>query len=216
MGQLQNDLLMGIARPALAMGGNLKGLGQQGVAGEDGNAFPENFMAGEFAAPIVVVVHSGKVVVDERIGVNTFDGAGQGQGVGFISATCGRGGEAKSRPHAFAAGEEGIAHRPVDGGRLGLLRGQKPIEGAIDCAGASRKEICQIKSCCREELSARVHQCCQKICADVLGKGNLWRKRFHRNNLLTSRQFNFVTRSFQIRDVQGRNWESMKKALESS
>ena len=71
----------------------------------------------------------------ERIGVNTFDGAGQGQGVGFISATCGRGGEAKSRPHAFAAGEEGIAHRPVERGGVAAGSRQKTVEGLIDLPG---------------------------------------------------------------------------------
>ena len=36
------------------------------------DAVPKNFMTGRATAPKVVVVHAGKIIVDERVGVDTF------------------------------------------------------------------------------------------------------------------------------------------------
>ena len=72
---------MRIAGPASAERGDFECLGQQGVAGEDRDALTEDFVVGELAAPVIVVVHGREVVVDERIGVDALDGAGKRQGV---------------------------------------------------------------------------------------------------------------------------------------
>ncbi len=64
-------------------GGNAKvgehfiGLGLERVAGEDGGGFAEGDVAGGLAAAEVVVVERGQVVVDERIGVEHFEGGGE-------------------------------------------------------------------------------------------------------------------------------------------
>src|ERR1700687_4843214 len=50
--------------------------GQQRVSGQDGDGFAEFLVAGRLAAAQVVVVECRQVVVDQRIGVNHFDGAG--------------------------------------------------------------------------------------------------------------------------------------------
>ena len=53
------------------------------------------------------------------------------RGIGFAAASFSRR-EAENRPESFAAGEQAVTHRLVDGGgRHGRLR-QKPIERAID------------------------------------------------------------------------------------
>jgi len=48
---------------------------------EDRDAFAEHFVIRQLAAAIIVVVHRRQIVVDERVGVNALDGAGQWQGV---------------------------------------------------------------------------------------------------------------------------------------
>ena len=53
----------------------MKRLGQQSVARQDGHAFSGDDVQRGPAASHGVVVHRGQVVVDERVGVNQFDGA---------------------------------------------------------------------------------------------------------------------------------------------
>src|SRR5207248_5388804 len=80
----------------------------------------------------VVVVHAGKVVVDERLSVNALDGAGVRQSGRAFSAAHFGDGKTKNRPETFAASEETVAHRFVKGGwRHGRFR-EKAIEGAVD------------------------------------------------------------------------------------
>ena len=70
--------------------------------------------------------------MNERVGVNAFHGAGERHGCGsFAAAGFGRG-ETKDRAKSFAAGEEAVAHRLVDGGGPGIFLGQKAVERAID------------------------------------------------------------------------------------
>ena len=144
-GQFQDDGLVRIAGPALAPGGDFKGLGQQGVAGQHRNALAEDLVVGQFAAPVIVVVHGGKVVVDQRIGVDALDGAGQRQGVGFVAAAGRGGGQAQGGADAFAAGKQRVAHGAVDGGRFGRRRGQEPIQGPVNGRGARGQKILQVK-----------------------------------------------------------------------
>src|SRR6185295_986602 len=130
--QFEHDVPMGVARPAAALRGDLERLGEEGVAGQNRDAFAEYFVVGEFAAAVIVVVHCGQDVVNERVGVDAFDGAGQGQGVLDGTAAGFSGGEAEGGAHAFAAGEEGVAHRLVNGrGPRGRF-GQKAVERAVD------------------------------------------------------------------------------------
>jgi hypothetical protein len=49
--------------------------GEQTVAGEDGHAFAEDDVSRRSPAPQRVVVHGREIVVDERVGVDQFDGA---------------------------------------------------------------------------------------------------------------------------------------------
>ena len=55
---------------------HLEGQRLQRVAGQDGGGLVELLVTGGLAAPEIVVVHGRQVVVDQRIGVQEFDGAG--------------------------------------------------------------------------------------------------------------------------------------------
>ena len=90
------DVLLEIARVA----GSL-----QLIAGQDSNAFAKNFVIGQFAPPIIVVVHGRQVVVDERVSVDALDGAGQRHGLGLRAATGSGGCQAQGRAQALAAGK---------------------------------------------------------------------------------------------------------------
>ena len=59
VGQFKDNRLMGIARPAATFGYDFKGLRQQRVPGKDGDAFPKDFVAGELAPAVIVIVHGG-------------------------------------------------------------------------------------------------------------------------------------------------------------
>ena len=76
-GDFTEDFAKIITLRALDLGGNLERNGQQRVTGQDGNAVAKNLVAGRAAAAEVVVVHAGEIVMDERIGVDAFDGAGE-------------------------------------------------------------------------------------------------------------------------------------------
>ena len=144
-GDLQNQIAVRIARPAFGLRGDFKRLRQQRVARQHGDAFAEHLVVGRLAAAEIVVVHRRQIVVDERIGVDALDGARERQGVGFASAAGLRGGEAEGRAHPFAAGEERVTHRLVDGGGFGFLGRQKLVERAIDGLGARGQKLRQIE-----------------------------------------------------------------------
>ena len=55
-----------VAAGACRLGDGLKGQSLEGVAGEDGDGFAEDDVAGGLAAAEVVVVEGGQVVVDEE------------------------------------------------------------------------------------------------------------------------------------------------------
>ena len=68
-------------------GDGLEGEGLEGVAGEDGDGFAEDDVAGGLAAAEVVVVEGGEVVVDEGVGVEHLEGCAE-VGCAFGEVTC--------------------------------------------------------------------------------------------------------------------------------
>src|SRR5947207_6153815 len=68
----------------------------------------------------------------QRVGVDTFDGAGEGKRGIDIAATSFGGGETKDRPQSFASGKKTVPHRLVERDRFGARFGQIPIKRAID------------------------------------------------------------------------------------
>src|SRR5712671_5188424 len=75
-------------------------------------------MAGGFAAAKIVVVQGWQVIMNQRVGVNHFDGAGRMQGGGNIGSEYPGGLNAKDRAYALAAGKNTVAH--------GLMNGSGP------------------------------------------------------------------------------------------
>ncbi len=100
------------------LGDGLEGEGLEGVAGEDGDGFAEDLVAGGLAAAEVVVVEGWEVVVDEGVGVDHLQrGAEIGCACGELSGVCDHAGgfHAEDGAEAFAAGEGAVAHGAVDG-----------------------------------------------------------------------------------------------------
>ena len=65
-------------------GDGMEGEGLEGVAGEDGDGFAEDLVAGGLAAAQVIVVEGREVVVDEGVGVEHLDGGAElGGGLGM-------------------------------------------------------------------------------------------------------------------------------------
>ena len=69
------------------------------------------------AATEVIVVHAGKVVVNERVGVHHLDGAGGSEGIFARSSTGFGSGEGQDGAETFASGEDRVAHGLMDGPR---------------------------------------------------------------------------------------------------
>jgi hypothetical protein len=138
-GEFEDDVAVGISGPGPALGGDLEGLGEQGIAGEDGDPFTEDLVVGEASASIIVVIHGRQVVVDEGVGVDAFHGASQGHGVGRGPPAGLGGGQAEDGAETFSAGEQGIPHGFVNRGRARIGAGQEPVQSAVDGVAVSRE-----------------------------------------------------------------------------
>jgi len=80
----------------------------------------------------------------QRIGVDTFDGTGEGKGGIDVAATGFSRGEAKDRPQSFASGKKTVPHRLVERDRFCARFGQIPIKSAIDHFLAGPKILFEI------------------------------------------------------------------------
>src|SRR5262249_771912 len=123
------------------VGHQVEGPGQERVAGQDRDRLAEHLVRGRLAAPEVVVVHRRQVVVDERVRVDHLDGAGEGQELLRLSAHRLARGEDEHRPDPLAAGEEAVAHGPVDGRGPRALGGQGEGEGVLDDQAALLERV---------------------------------------------------------------------------
>lgn len=57
----------------VAVGQQPKGVGEQGIAGEQGGGFVELLVAGRGTTAQVAIVHTGQIVVNEAVGVQAFN-----------------------------------------------------------------------------------------------------------------------------------------------
>ena len=124
-------------------GDGLEGEGLEGVAGEDGDGFAEDDVAGGLAAAEVVVVEGGEVVVDEGVGVEHLEGCAEvGCAFGDVGCAADHAGgfHAEDGAEAFAAGEGAVAHGAVDGVGKGVGRGQEAFEGGVGELRAGEKQ----------------------------------------------------------------------------
>ena len=120
--QLGDEVGGRVTRPGFDLGQNGKCFGKECIAGKHSHPLPEDDVRRGFAAAEFVVVHAGKIIVDERVGVNHFHGAsGRERLASGAAAGFGRG-AAKERAQTLAAGEEAVAHGAMDGRGFGLRR----------------------------------------------------------------------------------------------
>ena len=134
-GKLLDDLRAPAGVGEAQAGEEFEGQRQQGVAGQEGDGLAELLVAGGLAAAQVVVVERGQVVVDERVGVDELQGAGQVVDAPKLRSLLAQGGggfEAKDGTEALAAGEDGVAHGAVEGAGLGLGGGQEARQVVVE------------------------------------------------------------------------------------
>lgn len=111
-----------------------EGLGEEGVASEDGDGVAEDLVGGGAAATEIVVIHAGEVVVDEGVGVDQLDCASCGKCcIGIATAGFGCG-EDEDGPQSFASGEDRVAHGFVNGGWADRFAGHGVAQSGIDAA----------------------------------------------------------------------------------
>ena len=112
---------------AIELREHLKRESEQGVAGEDRDRFAEHFVASGPAAPQVVVIERGQIIVDQRIGMDQLQRGGGGFNSGGRIGDRLRGRYTEDGPDALSAREEAIAHRFMNGfGRRGFRGNQTP------------------------------------------------------------------------------------------
>ena len=92
------------------MGQRLERQGLQRVAGQDCGGFVPGLMDRWHAPAQVVVIHGRQVVMDQRIGVQAFDGGGGAVGLDFRHPKEPRPFDDQKCPEAFAAIKHPIAH----------------------------------------------------------------------------------------------------------
>jgi len=131
VGEFFHEIGGGVAAVGFGPGHGGEGLGQKSIAGKHGHGFAENAVVGGAPAAEVVVIHAGKVVMDEGVGVDAFDGTGGRKGEGFRASGGSCGGQAEDGAKAFAAGEEAVPHGLMDEGGMGFGRNET-IEGLFD------------------------------------------------------------------------------------
>jgi len=105
--------------------------GQQRVARQDRDPFAEHLVVGRFPSAEVVVVHRGKVVVDQRVGVDHLQRAGgRHHHRGLPPAEFGRH-QAEDGPEPFPTGEDRITHGLVDDRRRNGGGREIPVERSV-------------------------------------------------------------------------------------
>ncbi len=114
----------------------LEGHGQQRVPRQQGHGLAEHHVIGGLAPPELVIVHTGQVIVDQRVGVNHFHSGGGAKALlpphGALTAHYPRGKEQQERPEALAPGEDAVPHRLVDPTWRALRRREVRIKGRVN------------------------------------------------------------------------------------
>ena len=128
----KTDDLDGSSWRCVESGQDLERASLQSVSGEDGNGFAECHVAGGLTATQVVVIERGQIVVDERIGVQHFDGCAESLNAARQRTGNGnRGLHGKNRTQPLATSKDGVAHGAVDRRRDSVDRWDKCFQRAI-------------------------------------------------------------------------------------
>ena len=111
---------------------DFKGERAKSIAGENSDGIAEHFVARRPAAAKVVVIHGGKVVVDQRIGVDHFQ---RGSSIFDAGGCIGNGmrrSDGKNGTNPLTARKHAVAHGFVKRSRLNALGGKPAFESAVD------------------------------------------------------------------------------------
>ena len=110
-------------RLRVCAGGRLKRRRQQRVPGQNSVRFAENLVICQPSAPVIVIVHARKIVVDQAVGVYHFNCSRERQRPAPVSAAQSAEFQRQHRADALASGQQAVAHGlkqlPL---RAGLIR----------------------------------------------------------------------------------------------
>ena len=105
---------------------------EQRVARKDGHRVAEDFVVGQFAAAVIVVIERRQVVVNQRIGMDHLERTGRFESAGgVVRDRCG-GLQTEHRADPFTAREQAVAHGAMD--RFGErgFGGSETVQGFVD------------------------------------------------------------------------------------
>ena len=131
VGEFGNEIGRGVAAVRLGPRDGGKGLGQEAVSREDSDRFPVDPVVGRATATEMIIVHAGKIVVNEGVSVNAFDGAGGREGIRLFATDGTSRRQAEDGAQTFSSGQQAVAHGAVNEGRIGL-GGDEAIERFFD------------------------------------------------------------------------------------
>src|SRR6266436_4402548 len=109
----------------------LKRQRQKRIARENSDGFAELLVARRLAAAKVVIIEGWQVVMNQRIGVDEFDGAGRIVRRRDVAVENARRLKAKNGTDSLAACKDAIPHRRVNGRRGHGVCGQQPLESGV-------------------------------------------------------------------------------------
>src|SRR6516225_1066770 len=121
-----------IPGPARNFRRQLESKSQKGVSRQNRNRLPEDLMRSRHAATKIVIVHAWQIIVDERVGMDTFHrGSERNRSFRLSSATF-AGSQTQDRTQPFAAREDAVAHRLVNRLRFNRCLWQKHFERSVN------------------------------------------------------------------------------------
>ena len=120
---------------ALHTGQHLVSLCLQRIPGKDSDRFAKDNVAGRLAAPQIIVIQGGQIIMNQGIGVQHFDRRAQlfhplDRLIGTRDHSCRF--HAQYRPQPLASGKNTVPHRPVNRDRRLIRTGQEALQSLID------------------------------------------------------------------------------------
>jgi hypothetical protein len=101
-------------------------------------------VTGGTTASEIIVIHTGKIIVHERVGMDAFKRARQWKRIVDPAATSFSRRQTQNRPQTFAAGKQTVAHSSVKRRGLPIRLGQIAIQRAVDQLLASDEIVFEI------------------------------------------------------------------------
>src|SRR6516225_1625184 len=121
-----------IPRPAWNLGCQLESKSQKGVSRQNRNRLPENLMRSRHTATKIVIVHTRQIIVDERVGMDTFHRTSQRNGSFRPSSATFVCCQTQDRAQPFSAREDAVPHRFVYRLRFDRCLWQKHFERFVN------------------------------------------------------------------------------------